>query len=129
VREAASQVLSSRAIEPENIQRNLAVSLGVHLVLLLFLYFSPASWLSSEASNAQEAVMTISLGGPQGPGEGGLTPLGGRPIQEILALTEARRPQWIQPPTPTPPRMTAPAEEAFLREEIEEEPQPEGQSL
>lgn len=119
MREAASQVLSSRAIEPENIQRNLAVSLGVHLVLLLFLYFSPASWLSSEASNAQEAVMTISLGGPQGPGEGGLTPLGGRPIQEILALTEARRPQWIQPPTPTPPRMTAPAEEAFLREEIE----------
>ncbi len=74
--------------------------------------FGPGSWLSGEENAVPESVMSIRLGGPEGPGEGGLTPLGGRPIQEVLSLEEARRPQWIQPPTPTPPKMTLPVEEA-----------------
>ena len=102
----------------------LAVSVGAHLVVCLVVVFGPASWLSGEGRDAPEAVMTISLGGPQGPGEGGLTPLGGRPVQQILPLQEARRPQWVQPPTPTPPKMTVPVEEPVVpRPEIETEVQ------
>lgn len=71
---------------------------------------SPSSWL--DAVETEPSVMTIRLGGPEGPGEGGLTPIGARPIQEIVPLPEARRPQWIQPPADTAPDVVVPAEEA-----------------
>ena len=60
----------------------------------------------------ESSVMTVRLGGPQGPGEGGLTPIGSRPIQEVIPLQEARRPQWIQPPADTTPAVVVPVEEA-----------------
>ena len=72
----------------------------------------PESWLVSQTNDAPNVAMSIRLGGPEGPGEGGQTPLGGRPIQQILPLEEARRSQWIQPPTPTPPKMIVPVEDA-----------------
>jgi TonB family protein len=75
--------------------------------------------LGGEEVSANEVVMSIRLGGPEGPGEGGMTPIGGRPIQEIVPLPEARRPQWIQPPTPVPPEMVIPTAEARRRPEPE----------
>ena len=106
---------------PTGLQRTLTVSCAIHLLVILALLFSPASWLSGEANDAELDVMTLRLGGPEGPGEGGLTPLGSRPIQEVIPLEEARRPQWIQPPTPTPPEMIlpVPAEESRIRPEPE----------
>ena len=121
MREAASQILVARTREPEGFRRTLAVSAGVHLIALAALAFGPVSWLSGEENAVPESVMLIRLGGAEGPGEGGLTPLGARPIQEVLTLEEARRPQWIQPPTPTPPKMTMPVEEAAPRPEPETE--------
>ena len=117
MREAASQILLDRAREPDGLRRTVVISLSVHVVISLVLLFSPASWLTGEGSDSPDVVMRISLGGPRGPGEGGLTPLGGRPVQAILPLVEARRPQWIQPPTPTPPKMTVPVEEPAPRPE------------
>ena len=105
MREAASQVLLDRAREPDGLGRTVGISLGGHVVICLVVLFGSNSWLSGdEGSASPDVVMSISLGGPRGPGEGGLTPLGGRPVQEILPLVEARRPQWIQPPTPIPRR-------------------------
>ena len=106
---------------PTGLQRTLTVSCAIHLLVILALLFSPDSWLSGEANDAELDVMTLRLGGPEGPGEGGLTPLGSRPIQEVIPLEEARRPQWIQPPTPTPPEMIlpVPAEESRIRPEPE----------
>ena len=119
MREAASQILLDRAREPDGLRRTVVISLSVHVVISLVLLFSPASWLTGEGSDSPDVVMRISLGGPRGPGEGGLTPLGGRPVQAILPLVEARRPQWIQPPTPTPPKMTVPVEEPAPRPEVQ----------
>ena len=98
-------------------------SLGAHVVLLVALVVAPGDWLAGQEADAAGSVMTIRLGGPEGPGEGGLTPLGGRPIQEVVPLFEARRPQWIQPPSPIPPKMVLPvsAEEARRRAEPETE--------
>ena len=122
MREAASQILLDRAREPDGLGRTLGISLGGHVVICLVVLFGSNSWLSGdEGSASPDAVMSISLGGPRGPGEGGLTPLGGRPVQEILPLVEARRPQWIQPPTPIPPKMTVPVEEPALRPEVQTE--------
>ena len=119
MREAASQILLDRAREPDGLRRTVVISLSVHVVISLVLFFSPAAWLTGEGSDSPDVVMRISLGGPRGPGEGGLTPLGGRPVQAILPLVEARRPQWIQPPTPTPPKMTVPVEEPAPRPEVQ----------
>ena len=64
-------------------------------------------------------VMSVSLGGPAGPSQGGQTALTARPVQEILPLEEADRPQWEQPPVPAPPEMTIPSPEARRRAEAD----------
>ena len=92
-----------------------------HAVLVAVVLLGPGSWFSGAEEDAALDVMTLRLGGPEGPGEGGLTPLGSRPIQEVVPLQEARRPQWIQPPSPTPPEMILPVTE----EESRRRPEPE----
>jgi protein TonB len=58
--------------------------------------------------------MTISLGGAPGPRAGGMTPMGGRPVQAPEPL-EAARPRAEMPPAPTAPKMTLPTERARPR--------------
>jgi len=122
---STNQQLSERAATPGDLKQTVTVSLVIHALVIVALFFSPDSWLSGEANDATLDIMALRLGGPEGPGEGGLTPLGSRPIQEIVPLEDARRPQWIQPPTPTPPEMIlpVPAEEARTRPEPETEVQ------
>ncbi len=110
MREAASQVLSERATESDGLRRTLAVSVGVHLVAVVALLAAPATLL--DITEDEPVSMSIRLGGPDGPGEGGLTPLGARPIQQVIPLIEARRPQWIQPPADTAPEVMVPVEDA-----------------
>ena len=120
---STTQQLSERAQEGRGLKQTLTVSLAIHALVIIALLFSPDSWLSGEANDAALDIMTLRLGGPEGPGDGGLTPLGSRPIQEVVPLEDARRPQWIQPPTPTPPEMIlpVPAEESRTRPEPETE--------
>jgi len=122
---STNQYLSERATKSSGLQQTLTASCAVHVLVILALLFSPDSWLSGKANDTELDVMTLRLGGPEGPGEGGLTPLGSRPIQEVIPLEDARRPQWIQPPTPTPPEMIlpVPAEESRTRPEPETEVQ------
>ena len=115
---------AARAKDAEGIRGPLAISAGAHVAALAVMLLGPSSWLGglgSPAAEEPDVVMAIRLGGPEGPGEGGETPLGGRPIQQILPLEEARRPLWIQPPTPAPPEMTVPTEDARRRPEPETE--------
>ena len=115
--EDPSELLKARAREPEGLRKMFMVSTMAHALVIVSLLINPGYWLSGQDVEANEIVMSIRLGGPDGPGVGGLTPLDGRPIQEILPLPEARRPQWIQPPMPTPPAMTIPVENARRRPE------------
>ena len=113
MREAASQVLAERAAGADGLRRTLAVSVAVHLGAAVALFAAPGSLLDRFVMAEDEPVsMSIRLGGPDGPGEGGLTPLGARPIQEVIPLPEARRPQWIQPPADTAPEVVVPIEDA-----------------
>ena len=123
MREATSQILAERARRDRGLERTLTVSVVVHALVIVVMVFAPEAWISGETGDDDTAldIMTLRLGGPEGPGEGGLTPLGGRPIQEVVPLPEARRPQWIQPPTPTPPKMILPVPE----EESRRRPEPE----
>lgn len=114
--EAASPVLLGRAQGPPGLGRMTAISLGVHLAGLLTIALLPAGWLSQEPAQEPRTIMTISLGGAPGPGEGGMTPIGGRPIQQVLPLAEAQKPQAIRVPAEKAPDMTVPTPEARRRE-------------
>nr|AIE90721.1 hypothetical protein [uncultured marine thaumarchaeote AD1000_06_A03] len=121
MREASSQVLSERAREPKGFKRTFIISLCTHIIALAIIFFGPTSWVSGEDSDSIDSVISIRLGGPDGPGEGGATPLGGRPIQEILPLDEIDRPQWIQPPTKIQPKTIMPVADRAPRLEKETE--------
>ena len=123
MKEAASELLVERAREDGGLRRTLLFSSGAHLLAISALVLAPAGFLSRPAADGALDVMTLRLGGPEGPGVGGQTALGGRPVQAVVSLPEARRPQWIQPPAPTPPAMIlpVPAEVARRRPELEAE--------
>jgi periplasmic protein TonB len=55
-------------------------------------------------------VMTISLGGPVGPRDGGLTPMGGRPVQAVAESKRAIEP--VRPPAAKAPEMIEPKKTA-----------------
>ena len=102
--------MSERAGDGDGLRRTLAVSLAAHLVVGVVLLAGQDAWVDGAENDPPS--MSIRLGGPDGPGEGGLTPLGARPIQEVIPLMEARRPQWIQPPAETAPELMVPVEDA-----------------
>ncbi len=110
MRKTASQLLSERAGKTDGLERTLAVSVVVHLVAVGALLATPGTFL--DRVDEEPASMSIRLGGPDGPGKGGLTPLGARPIQQVIPLMELRRPQWIQPPADTAPEVVIPVEDA-----------------
>ena len=112
MQEAASEILTARSGEHDELRRTGVVSLAAHLVLIALVLLAPTDWMADSAVDPAVDVMTIRLGGPEGPGEGGRTALGGRPIQDVVTAPEIRRPQWIQPPTAAPPRMILPVPEA-----------------
>lgn len=114
--EAASQIVLERAQVPPGLARMTVISLVVHLTVLLTLALVPAGWLNRAQEQEPRTIMTISLGGAPGPGEGGMTPIGGRPIQQVLPLAEAQKPQAIRVPAEKPPAMTVPQPDAHRRE-------------
>ena len=82
MREATSQILAERARGDRGLERTLAVSVVVHALVIVVMVFAPEAWISGETGDDDTAldIMTLRLGGPEGPGEGGLTPLGGRAV-------------------------------------------------
>jgi TonB family protein len=58
-----------------------------------------------------QTVMTITLGGGNGPANGGMTAMGGRPVQ-AQAPPEVKRPEAVRPPAAKAPEMTMPTPKA-----------------
>src|SRR5262249_23593610 len=65
-----------------------------------------------------KTVMTISLGGAPGPRAGGMSPIGGRTVQEV-ATEPAKRAE--APPATNAPAMTLPSKNARTRQETKTE--------
>lgn len=104
MQEAVSGILSDRAREADGLNRMLAISLGIHIILIGGLWVMPASWRTD--SQDLRDVMTISLGGPEGPDTGGMTSMADRAVQEIA---KPNAPKAIEtPPAPKPPEMVEP---------------------
>jgi TonB family protein len=91
--------------EPEGLQRMALASALLHMALFAGLFFAPGRWLG-QPPEVPHTVMTISLGGTAGPENGGMTSIGGRPVQEVTP-PEAPR-EAVRPPAAKAPEMTVP---------------------
>lgn len=107
--DAVSEVIAARLHHAEGLQGTLGASLVAHLALVALAILVPAGWLGGTPA-APEVVMTISLGGPVGPRDGGMTQMGGRPVQ---AVAEAKRSiEPVRPPAARTPEMIEPKKAA-----------------
>lgn len=110
MQDVVSQVIVDRAVSADGaFGRMLVLSTLAHAGVLALLVLVPGA-LDGGRVEEPQPLMTISLGGAPGPRAGGMTPLGGRPIQQAAA--EPPRREAVRPPAARVPEMTVPAREA-----------------
>lgn len=103
-----TDVLRDRMQPATGLQWMVLASLGLHGVLATAMLLAPGSWLRRPPS-APRTTMTISLsGGGDGPRNGGMTAVGGRPVQEQRPPEEAPKREAIVQPAAKTPAMTLP---------------------
>lgn len=105
-----TDVLRGRMQEPAGLQRMISVSIAAHAALAAALIFSRGGLFNR--SDAPKTVMTISLSGSAGPESGGMTTLGGRPVQAVTPPEEAPKREAARPPAARTPEMTVPVPNA-----------------
>ena len=102
-----SDVLRDRMQEPGGLQRMVGISVLLHAAAFSLAVVAPAAWFAGQSA-VPRTVMTISLGGgAPGPQNGGLTSIGGRPVQ-AEPLPDAPRREAVRPPAAETPAMTLP---------------------
>jgi TonB family protein len=102
-----SDVLRDRMAPPSGLNRMVTASIAVHATLAASIVFAPGGLFSRARPPA--TVMTISLGGAgTGPDNGGMTAMGGRPIQAVRPPDEAPKREAVQRPAAKAPEMTMP---------------------
>jgi TonB family protein len=103
-----TDVIRDRMQEPSGLQATAVVSALVHAVALAAIVLLSGG-LFGERARQPRSVMTISLGGGNGgPENGGLTSIGGRPVQAVIPPEEIKRPEPVRPPAARTPAMTLP---------------------
>lgn len=103
-----TDILRDRMHEPAGLQRMIAVSIGVHAALVASMLFAPRQWLGHQTETPRN-VMTISIGGGgEGARTGGLTAMGGRPVQVQTPPEETPKREAVRPPAAKAPEMTLP---------------------
>jgi TonB family protein len=103
-----TDVLRDRMQTPGGLQRMLTLSVGVHLTVAAALLFAP-NGLLKRRSETPPTVMTISLGGGgEGPENGGMTTMGGRPVQTAVPPEDVAKREAVRPPAAKAPEMTVP---------------------
>lgn len=101
-----TDVLRDRMQAPAGLQKMVAVSIAAHATIIAMVMFAPGDLLSRK-SDAPADIMTITLGGGgEGTRNGGLTAIGGRPVQEVTPPAPTR--EAIRPPAAKTPEMTIP---------------------
>lgn len=105
--DAVSEVLVARSAKADGLQSMLGASALAHLVLVGLAVFLPAAWFGAGVE-PPETIMQISLGGPVGPNDGGMSMLGGRTIQQVTPVEVKQPVEPVRPPAATTPKMIEP---------------------
>lgn len=87
------------------------LSLVAHGAIAAMIVLAAPGWRGKQ--DVPRTVMTISLGGLPGPATGGMTPISGRPIQQMIE--QPRLPVPNRPPAALAPQMTMPVPNARAR--------------
>jgi TonB family protein len=94
-------------------------SVIAHVGLVAFFALAPSGWLGGKPVAPEEAIMTISLGGPEGP-RTSMTMMSARPIQtETVEARKAIEP--VRPPAARAPAMIEPKKAAPKKTETKTE--------
>jgi periplasmic protein TonB len=105
-----TDVLRDRMQTPAGLQKMISASVAVHLALAASLLVARAGFLKRQ--EAPPTLMTISLSGSGGPESGGMTALGGRPVQAVSSPDEAPKREAVRAPAAKTPEMTVPLRNA-----------------
>ncbi|MGB2715775.1 MAG: TonB family protein [Vicinamibacterales bacterium] len=117
MREAVSDILVERSRVADGMSRMFAVSLMAHAALFAVLALAPSGWSSRARDDGP--IMTISLGGTEGPDTPGLTSISERPVQRVAEPNEKpvdaapapKAPEMVEPtPVAKPMARTKPVE-------------------
>src|SRR4051812_22318354 len=101
-----TDVLRDRMQTPAGLQKMISVSVAVHLAVAASLIVSRGGMFNRHET--PPTLMTISLSGSGGPENGGMTALGGRPVQAVTPPEEAPKREAARPPAAKTPEMTVP---------------------
>jgi protein TonB len=101
-----TDVLRSRMQTPAGLQKMITVSVAAHLLLAAGLIVARGSLLTRH--DAPPVLMTISLSGSAGPENGGMTALGGRPVQVATPPDQPPVREAARAPAAKTPEMTVP---------------------
>lgn len=105
--DTVSEVLVARSRAADGLNQMVGVSVMAHLVLLAIIVFVPAAWWGVQ-DKQPETILQVSLGGPEGPRDGGLATLGGRPIQQAVPFAPKQPIEPVRPPAARQPDMVEP---------------------
>jgi TonB family protein len=100
--EAVTDIIVARSRAADRLNAMIGWSLAAHAVVLALIIFIQ----STQTDPPPRTIMTISLGGAPGPRTGGLTQMGGRPVQAPAPQEPPRRAETA--PAPKPPPMSLP---------------------
>jgi protein TonB len=102
----ATDVLRTRMQTPAGLQKMVSVSIAAHLAVAAALMISRGNFLVRHDTPA--TLMTISIAGSAGPENGGMTALGGRPVQAVTPPEDVAKREAARPPAAKAPEMTVP---------------------
>src|SRR5205809_5111301 len=108
--EAATDIIVARSREHEAWGSVVVASIVAHVGLVALIVFMPTR---DYGKDMPKTVMSISLGGAPGPRAGGMTPMGGKAVQEVAEA--AAKPRAETPPAAKAPEMTLPSKDAKVR--------------
>lgn len=99
-----TDILRDRVEPPAGLQRMITLSLVAHAICGAALILAPGS-LVGKRSAEPRTIMTISLGGSEGPMNGGMTAAASRNVQQAVAPQELKKQDAYSPPAATKPEM------------------------
>jgi outer membrane biosynthesis protein TonB len=114
VRAAVSDILASRTPEEGGFSKLVGYSFAAHVLIVVGVAVMPTGWFNSVP--VDPVLMTISLGGAQGPSTTGTAPIAGKQVDKVIEPNKpeppkppaALKPDEMPPPAtkPVPPKPT-----------------------